>query len=268
MKTTSIFPLSLIALFAIFMTSCVKEPSADFYASTSAATVGESISFTNTSTESESYEWDFGDGTNSTSENPSHSFSNPGSYTVTLTAFSKKEKKEDNATLTVTIEAEDPCANITCLNGGYCANGSCVCHNGYNGSDCSSQVTPSKLILSKIQIIKFPSTDNGAGWDLTSGADIYPELSLGSTIVWSSQTFYENADPSNVYEFDVNPTFDLTSPTSQYSISLYDYDDTSADDFMGGINFSPYSATNGFPSIIELDAGGDVAFRIYVSYAW
>lgn len=162
----------------------------------------------------------------------------------------------------------DPCQNITCLNGGYCANGQCVCPKGYTGANCSQQVTPSQMRITKIEVTRFPATDGGAGWDLTSGPDIYPTFSLGSSTIWNSPTYYENANPSLVYEFIPNPAIVLSSPISQYTISLYDYDDLDADDFMGGINFTPYSSTGGFPTTRTIDAGGSVAFRLTFTYSW
>ncbi len=162
----------------------------------------------------------------------------------------------------------DPCAEIICLNGGTCANGQCNCPEGYTGSDCSQQVSPDKIRITRIEITRFPATDNGAGWDLTSGPDIYPEIFKGSSSIYRSTIFYQNADPSNVYSFDLNPAVDLDEPRDQYIIRLYDYDDFDADDFMGGIIFTPYSADNGFPTIIDLDAGEAVAFRLHVNYIW
>ncbi len=164
---------------------------------------------------------------------------------------------------------KDPCQTVTCLNGGTCVNGQCLCPEGYTGADCSQQVTPSKIRVTKIEITKFPpATDNGAGWDLTSGADIYPAIYKGSTELYSPTNFYQNADPSLTYSFDVSPVLDLNDPQDQYQIDLYDYDDFDADDFMGGIIFTPYSNNNGFPDIIDLDAGGAVAFKVHVNYVW
>lgn len=162
----------------------------------------------------------------------------------------------------------DPCANITCLNGGYCVNGSCSCLQGYSGPDCGTQVTPTKIRISKIEVTRFPATDGGAGWDLTSGPDIFPKITKGTTVIWDSPNYTQNANPSLTYEFTPSPSVDLTSPTDQYTITLYDYDDTDADDWMGGIYFTPYSSTNGFPSVLTVDAGGAVAFKIYITYVW
>jgi hypothetical protein len=58
--------------------------------------------------------------------------------------------------------------------------------------------------------------------------------------------------------------YEFTEPQQTYSIEVYDYDDgLSADDYMGGINFTPYSSGQQFPSTITLDCGTcKVAFKM------
>ena len=167
-------------------------------------------------------------------------------------------------------ETKDPCEGITCLNGGTCANGSCNCPQGYSGSNCSQQLTPTKVTITKVQVTRFPATDaGGAGWDPTSGPELYPKISLGSSTIYSSSTYYIDASTSLVpYDFTPSPYIELTSPTSQYTIEAYDYDTLDPDDWMGGIYFYPYSSTGGFPSTIIIDGGGSVAFKLYVTYTW
>src|SRR5690606_28956999 len=92
---------------------------------------------------------------------------------IGLMTINSCEKENPNIT--------DSCQDITCLNDGYCANGQCVCTQGYTGANCSQQVTPSQIRITKIEVMKFPATDGGAGWDLTSAPDIYPTFSLGSS---------------------------------------------------------------------------------------
>ena len=79
-------------------------PVADFSASTTTATVNETISFTDESAFSPtSWLWDFGDGTTSTEQNPTHSYSEIGTYTVQLTVENENgsdtETKEDYITI-------------------------------------------------------------------------------------------------------------------------------------------------------------------------
>lgn len=161
----------------------------------------------------------------------------------------------------------DICQNISCFNGGYCSNGLCVCPQGYSGANCSQEVTPTQMRISRIDVIRFPATDNGAGWDLTSGPDILPTLSIGNSTIWSSPNFYENANPSSSFVFIPNPSIAI-SPTTQYTIRLFDYDTSDPNDFMGGIIFTPYINSGGFPTTVVIDAGGSVAFRLTYSYSW
>jgi hypothetical protein len=168
-------------------------------------------------------------------------------------------------------EPKDPCSGITCLNGGTCANGACNCPPGYAGSDCSQLVTPKKVTITKIQITKFPATEvGGAGWDPTSGPELYPKISLGSTTIYSSTLRYTDANPNLVpYEFAPNPYVELNDPSSQYLIEAYDYDTVDPDDWMGGIYFYPYSSSTGFPSIVLVEAAGaTVAFKLELVYTW
>lgn len=183
-----------------------------------------------------------------------------------LTSYGcKKKDNSSNPSSTTT----DPCAGITCGSHGHCVNGQCVCDAGYTGADCSQQKTPISITITKIEVIRFPATDGtGAGWDLSDGADIFPTLSLGSTVLYNPTTYYNNASQNTTYPFVPSPTIQLTNITAQYQIDLYDYDSTSSNDWMGGILFTPYSSTGGFPSVLTIDAGGTVAFKVYVSYAW
>ncbi|MFT7163111.1 MAG: hypothetical protein ACI9GZ_004312 [Bacteroidia bacterium] len=166
-------------------------------------------------------------------------------------------------------EIFDECFGITCFNGGACVNGLCDCAEGYTGPSCASQITPQSIKISRIDVTNFPQVEsNGAGWDLTSGPDIYPELSKDGSILWAAPIFFQNASASQDYTFEITPNITLNEPTDQYTIWLKDFDDFDADDYMAGIIFTPYSSTNGFPSQVNLDAGGGVSFTVYYSYVF
>ena len=105
MKT--IKSLLLVIIVAMVFTSCQKQPTADFTASKTTASINESITFSNNSTDADSYSWEFGDGQTSTSENAIHSYTTTGTYSVKLIAYSKNEKKEDDKTSTITVEGNE-----------------------------------------------------------------------------------------------------------------------------------------------------------------
>ncbi|MEP7195407.1 MAG: hypothetical protein ABI851_02740 [Saprospiraceae bacterium] len=163
--------------------------------------------------------------------------------------------KEDITTI-------DPCQNVTCLNGGYCDNGHCVCMAGYTGPDCSLQLTPSQLTILKVELIGFPATNSGAEWDLNSGPDIYAAISFSGINIWASTKQFENANPSSIYEFIPANGLVVSNPKSNYMIRLYDHDELDSDDLMGEINFIPDSRVGGLQTIKMTDANGSLTFRL------
>lgn len=162
-------------------------------------------------------------------------------------------------------DASDLCEGVSCKNGGNCVNGDCNCPVQWTGPDCSQQKTPTNLILNSITVSSFPPTDaNGAGWDLTSGPDVYITISLNNQVLHTSG-YVVNA--SQGVGFQTN--FILPDVTGIYTIRAYDYDDFDADDSMGGIQTSLYSSTNGFPNTLNIDCGSCVvSFSVPVSYTW
>lgn len=159
------------------------------------------------------------------------------------------------------------CKDVVCYNGGRCVNGECSCEEGYMGPACEEQETPSIIRISRVRVTSFPATDNGAGWDLTSGADIYVEIYKGSTLLWDSGAFIQNANPNTNHTWNVSGFVDLNDANGQYQIFLYDYDDFDPDDLIGGYTFVPYDNQNGFPSTLILNSG-DVDFELEVEYTF
>jgi hypothetical protein len=167
-------------------------------------------------------------------------------------------KKEDT-------KAKDPCLSVNCLNNGYCANGACVCPEGYTGSNCSQQVTPSIVRINSIRVSGWPQTDNGAGWDLTSGPDIYVVIKRNGTTVYTSAKYTDA-----VSQININTNIELSNVSSTYEISIYDYDSADADDFIGGFTFVPYASNNSFPSILSVQNSSfnDIIFALSLSYSF
>lgn len=148
--------------------------------------------------------------------------------------------------------APNPCATITCLNGGNCVSGACICQPGFSGANCGQVVPASALIVNSINVTRFPQTDGGGGWDLTSGPEVYItiETSTGS-VVFDSPVYFEDATAPVLFTQGFPVTL---QPGTSYTISCYDFDTTDADDFMAGMSgFIPGNYDNsGFPTTLSL----------------
>lgn len=160
---------------------------------------------------------------------------------------------------------EKLCEGIICNNGGVCVNGECECPPQWTGPSCSQEVTPVKMRVTYIALNSFPPTDgNGAGWDLFDGPDVYISISRAGVVLYNSP-IYEDLTSAGFWEAN----FEFSDPTATYTISVYDYDDNiTADDPMGGINFTPYRPGQKFPTSYPVScAGCTVAFEFTgVSY--
>ena len=92
-----------LVIIPIILTSCQKDPYANFVLSSARADVGQTVYFTNRSADADGVEWDFGDGYFSNNFNASHDYSDPGIYTVKLTAYGKNGR-QDIASSTIRIK--------------------------------------------------------------------------------------------------------------------------------------------------------------------
>lgn len=180
-------------------------------------------------------------------------------FTLMLSAMLFACQKDD--------PAPDPCANIICINGGFCANGECNCPPAYTGSNCSLEKTPTSITITRITITKWPPTDaNGAGWDIFDGPDLIVIVEAAGQQIYVSNTFHEDAVQGQQYSF--NTLIRLDKPTVDHEISLFDYDDgITTNDYMGGIGFYPYRIGEGFPAERALDVGG-VSFKLQLTYSF
>lgn len=168
--------------------------------------------------------------------------------------------------LSTGCEKDQPCTDILCANGGTCVNGSCDCPDGYTGPDCSDEEEPQAVIIESITVKGFPATaPGGGGWDLLDGADlmIFIEDQNGNE-VWNPNTFYEDADPNGSYSWE--PGLRITDVRGRHSLFVLDYDDgLSANDLIGGANFTPYNPGSNFPTQIGGEVEG-VSLDIRVRY--
>lgn len=147
-----------------------------------------------------------------------------------------------------------------CLNGGTCVDGICQCEGLWAGENCEIQVTPSLIRVAAISLTDFPPTDNGAGWDLTSGPDVYVIVKAdGQTVLNTSNDWRQNATFIETWQ----TAFSINFAYSNITIELWDFDDLDADDFMGSVTGKIYSDTNGFPDFFDINCVGcQLDFRL------
>jgi len=169
------------------------------------------------------------------------------------------------------------CTPITCLNGGVStADCGCNCPQGYTGSNCGTQLTPSIIKITKIRVTKFPDTDNGQWWDTfptNSDADIYITMQNSSlTTIYSHPNYLPNSSSTGTNYFDFTPANPIliTNPTGSFSINIYDYEDIGTDTLMDYCLFNNlYSSTGGFPSTKTFtNLGGTFSFELTLQYTW
>lgn len=147
-----------------------------------------------------------------------------------------------------------------CLNGGTCVDGKCLCEGLWTGENCNEQITPILIQIDAISVTNYPATDNGAGWDLTSGPDVYVIVKAdGQTILNTSNDWRQNATFIETWQ----TPFSVLGADADVTVQLWDFDDLDPDDFMGSISGKIYHNTNGFPDFVEMQCGGCVvSFRL------
>jgi hypothetical protein len=154
-------------------------------------------------------------------------------------------------------------------------NCNCDCPVGYTGNDCSTQLTPSRIHITKITVRLFPSLkSDGSTWDTAFGDDALPDLYFqlirgSSNILYDSPTYFENADVANNHVFTPNSPIIITDLTSSYIISLLDYDVSGSDENMAEHSFFIYENDNDFPTTLTIfEPNQPIAVDLELSYQW
>jgi hypothetical protein len=104
----------------------------------------------------------------------------------------------------------DPCENLNCQNGGNCVNGSCNCPFPYAGETCAYLQYPSDIRIAEIRLLHYPLTNHvGQYWVGTNAnnrPDIRPRISTSDF----NQTLAEgalvvDADPNQTHTWVISP---------------------------------------------------------------
>ncbi len=123
----------------------------------------------------------------------------------------------------------DVCEGITCLNGGTCVNGDCVCEEGYEGPSCAELSIPKRITLTSVEITDIPLfNSSGEAWDLFDAPDFYVSIVHGAENTFSEILFNEASD--EVF-FSLNWTVEYDEFENVH-LALYDWDEFSSDDLI------------------------------------
>lgn len=147
------------------------------------------------------------------------------------------------------------------------------CPPGYTGTNCDVQLTPNRIKVTKIRVKYFPNTNEGDNWDFNTAPDIFVELGVADgteVITLYSSDYYEDVlSDGTYYDFIPSEPIYLLEPTDVHTVLLGDFDSGSANEFMGGFNFFPYSSNNEFPSVIKVeDLDIPLSFELSLRYEW
>lgn len=177
-------------------------------------------------------------------------------------------------------ESSSSCTPIACLNGGVSTpDCGCDCPIGFTGPNCSTQVTPTKILITKIKVKNFPNKklDGVTTWDeflITSlnSPDIFPFLTLGSISLFQGadlQDVISNGNGTDNFTWNPTTPIQIVAINSQFTINLYDADlGNPGYEFMGGWDFYIYNSSGGFPTTRTVGAAGPVTFELTLSYVW
>ena len=188
---------------------------------------------------------------------------------VLLLIFTIFSCSKDSAT------SSSNCTPIPCLNGGVSRpDCGCNCPQGFTGANCSTQITPTKINISKIEIFNYSVVDPYAVtgyWDYAPISN--PDLAIVITDTYTSTILtdtsnvpYIDALPNTTYTYTYQ-SFPITNVNDLFKIELRDIDPNNTYESMSAKYFTIYDSHNSFPSVISI-VDGDTTYKIYVSYTW
>lgn len=190
--------------------------------------------------------------------------------------------------LNCSSDSNDPaeCIPITCLNGGTSnVNCGCDCPQGYSGTNCSTQMVPTSIKITKIKVKYFPNTDNGNFWDISfpTASNAYPDIYVtlqnsNNVELFNSPTYFENVLSDGTNTWDFIPSTPVSIPLIYFNslkIKLFDYDGAASnvndgvDDLMTSSIFNIYNSTGGFPTTLNLlDSTTPIGYELTLQYTW
>jgi hypothetical protein len=182
----------------------------------------------------------------------------------------------------IMTSCSDPCSDTVCLNGGACADGTCVCPDGFTGENCQTIVSNNggnshgpnvQIKITNITVSGYPATNNGSNWDYYTNGCLecnYPDPSWKIIETTGGSVYTCTSAASNttgVVNFNSNSGLPvlIQAPNQVLGFEVWDYDSQAGGgstdfnpDFMIGTQFNLYQSAfdNGFPSSLTISGGG------------
>lgn len=202
-----------------------QAPNASFSVDNQEPRAGTAVSFTANASDPdgsiESYEWDFGDESSATGSSVSHTYDEASSFSVRLTV-TDDEGASGTATRTVDVQQQFTRATIT-----------------------------------EVRLVDFPfTTDEGAGWDFSSGPDpYYAAAEVGSNTNLATSPYYNDVAESDLPLPYSDTQWTIDDLEGDYVVDIYD-SDTNEDDFISGIEFNLSNEIGTYSETVTLSIQG------------
>ena len=105
---------------------------------------------------------------------------------------------------------------------------------------CGSKKILTSTQMNMIRLEHVPSSQpNNNGWDILGGLpDVQMRISQNKQTLYTSEV-YDEASSKNTYFFKRSTPFLFEDMNAEYRVDLYDYDDFSDAEWMGGFTFKP-----------------------------
>lgn len=133
-------------------------------------------------------------------------------------------------------------------------------------NDDTPEPDAKNVSITGIEIISMPLTDNGSSWDLDGDADVIFKISNVNTVLFESNPPVNNVSNQDLpLSLQLSNSYQLPILNQTYSILLYDNDQTSGNDYIGGISFNPNNYKSEKPAS-KTFATADV--QIKVGFEW
>jgi len=140
---------------------------------------------------------------------------------------------------------------------GYCFSETCECIDGYIGDKCQTEVTPTQVIIEKIQVKGLPEFNHGESWDRIGGEpDVFLMVKQKHDVLYQSNDVIEDIRPDQTIRYN-SVNLELNDALALYTLKIMDFDgDDEQAQTIHACDFRLFEKDNGFPSELVISEKG------------